>query len=181
MKRVNLQKICQISLFSALMAVTAMISIPFPIPFTLQTFSIFLAFMFLGGKSSLYCITTYIALGIFGLPVFAGFNAGLGYIFGASGGFIIGFFLSAVLYLILESCFGVGRKRKIAYSFFSLLLIYLTGALWFAFVYSDSTAFLVSLATSVLPFIFPDTVKLMLAFFVSEKLNNISTIKAKNT
>jgi hypothetical protein len=50
MKKTRLYDLLLISLFSALIAVCSFISIPTPIPFTLQTFALFTALMTLGGK-----------------------------------------------------------------------------------------------------------------------------------
>lgn len=163
----------RISLFSALIAVSAMISIPFPIPVTLQTFAIFLAFFTLGGARALWAIVIYTALGIIGLPVFASFGAGIGYVLGASGGFVIAFPIAAAAFLVLESIFGLSEKRKIIYACISLLLIYLIGSLWFAFVYSEGNGFFAALLVCVLPYIPIDAVKLLLAYTVSKRLKKL--------
>ena len=168
----------KISLFSALIAVSAMISIPFPIPVTLQTFAIFLAFFTLGGTKAFAAVTVYTALGIVGLPVFAGFNSGIGYILGASGGFVIAFLLSAILFASLEAIFGKADRKRIAYAALALVFIYIIGNVWFAFVYSSGKGFFASLAVTVLPFIPFDALKLVLAYTVSKRLNKlISTRK----
>ena len=113
MKQSSVNSMLKISLFSALIVVSAMISIPFPIPITLQTFAIFLAFFTLGGVKAFAAVTVYTALGIVGLPVFAGFNSGVGYILGASGGFVIAFPLSAILFAVLEAVFGKSNKKRL--------------------------------------------------------------------
>ena len=79
----------RIALFAALMAVCAWIVVPAPIPFTMQTFAIFLAAAVLGGKGGVIATMVYIALGVLGLPVFSGGKAGIGVLFGATGGYII--------------------------------------------------------------------------------------------
>ena len=173
MEKNSISTMLKISLFSALIAVCAMISIPFPIPVTLQTFAIFLAFFTLGGKGALSAILVYTALGIVGLPVFAGFGAGVGYLLGASGGFVLAFPLSAALFIALESAFGNSNKKKIVYAIVSLLFIYLVGSVWFALVYSGKEGFLASLAICALPYVPIDAVKLVLAYAVSERLKKL--------
>ena len=164
----------KISLFSALIAVSAMISIPFPVPVTLQTFAVFLALFTLGGTKALIAITVYTALGIVGLPVFAGFNSGIGYILGASGGFVIAFPLAAALFALLETVFGRSDKKRLFYSLIALAFIYFAGSLWFALVYSGNAGFLTTLTACVIPFVPFDALKLGLAFTVSKRLNKLT-------
>lgn len=173
MGKSNINKMLKISVFSALIAVCAMISIPFPIPVTLQTFAIFLAFFTLGGAGSLLAITVYTALGIVGLPVFAGFGSGIGYILGASGGFVLAFPIAATVFLLLEVLFGKTEKKSIVYASLTLILIHLIGSLWFAFVYSGADGFFAALAIAALPYIPLDIVKLVLAFAVSKRLKKL--------
>lgn len=174
MRKNSIGTMLKISLFSALIAVCAMISIPFPIPITLQTFAIFLAFFTLGGRGALSAILVYTALGIVGLPVFAGFGAGVGYLLGASGGFVLAFPLSAILFIALEWIFGASSKRKIVYAIISLLFIYFIGTLWFSLVYSGKEGFLASFAICALPYIPIDAVKLALAYAVSLRLKRLA-------
>lgn len=173
MKRNSINKMLKISLFSALIAVSAMISIPFPVPVTLQTFAIFLAFFTIGGGGTLPAVLIYTALGIVGLPVFAGFNSGIGYILGATGGFVIAFVISAFVFLSFELAFGKSKKKRLCYSLVALILIYLIGSIWFAVVYSKSEGFFAALAVCALPFIPIDLIKLGLAYTVSKRLNKI--------
>lgn len=63
-------------LFTALIAVGAFIKIsipvqPFPMNFTLQFFFVLLAGLLLGGKQAFFCVLTYLAVGLAGVPVFA--------------------------------------------------------------------------------------------------------------
>ena len=85
-KHGNVLDIVYIGVFAALIAVCAWISIPTTIPFTLQTLGIFTAIGVLGGKRGTVSILVYIILGMIGLPVFAGFNGGIGVLFNATGG-----------------------------------------------------------------------------------------------
>ena len=52
-----------IALFAVVMAVCAWISIPAAVPFTLQTFGVFLAVGVLGGKRGTVAVTLYLLLG----------------------------------------------------------------------------------------------------------------------
>ncbi|MEI3229118.1 MAG: biotin transporter BioY [Lachnospiraceae bacterium] len=83
-----------IAIFAVLIAICSWISIPTTVPFTLQTFAVFLAVGVLGGKRGTLSILIYLLLGAIGVPVFAGFTGGIGIVLGTTGGYIIGFLFS---------------------------------------------------------------------------------------
>ena len=85
------------SLFAALTAVCAWLSIPIPpVAFTLQTFGLLLTLGVLGGKWGSISIWLYLLLGLVGLPVFSGFRFGAAALLDATGGFLWGFAAGAV-------------------------------------------------------------------------------------
>ena len=90
------QELARAALFAALIAICSWISIPTAVPFTLQTFAVFLALGVLGGKLGTLSVAVYLLLGAVGLPVFAGFQGGLGALLGATGGYLAGFLLTAL-------------------------------------------------------------------------------------
>ena len=61
-----------ISLSAALIAVCSYITIPAPVPFTLQVFGVAFALCFLGGARGTVAVLLYLSLGAIGLPVLAG-------------------------------------------------------------------------------------------------------------
>ena len=65
------------ALFAALMAVCSWITIPYVVPFTMQTFAVFVALDLLGWRGTLITVLVYMALGAVGLPVFSGFSGGV--------------------------------------------------------------------------------------------------------
>ncbi|MBR6474866.1 MAG: biotin transporter BioY, partial [Lachnospiraceae bacterium] len=83
---------------AALIAACSWITIPFMVPFTLQTFAVFTIVGLLGGRKGFLSILVYILLGAVGLPVFSGFKGGIGVLAGTTGGYIIGFLFIALIY-----------------------------------------------------------------------------------
>ena len=73
------------------MAVCAWISVPGPVPFTLQTMGVFLAVGLLGGRLGSLAVGAYLLLGAVGLPVFSGFSGGVASFAGPTGGYLVGF------------------------------------------------------------------------------------------
>lgn len=155
-----------IGLFVGLMAICSWISIPTAIPFTMQTFAIFLAVMILGGKRGTLAIVVYLLLGLVGVPVFAGFSAGPGVLFGTTGGYLIGFVFSGLLVWLMERI----ADRKVWVQMLSMLLgmvtYYIIGTIWFMVVYGNTNgpvSLLTALGWCVFPFVIPDLVKAALA------------------
>ena len=68
-------KIVYTGIFAVLLAICSWISIPTMIPFTLQTFGVFLTLLLLGGKQGTLAIFIYLLLGSIGIPVFSNFFA----------------------------------------------------------------------------------------------------------
>lgn len=162
-----------IALFTALIAVCSWITVPFVIPFTLQTFAVFTTVALLGGKRGTVSVVCYILLGLVGLPVFSNFNSGVSAIFGATGGYIMGFVLMALIMWGCEKLFGEKTSVLVISMFAGLIVCYLFGSVWYAFVYMHSTGtagFVGAIMQCVLPFIIPDTIKILLALLVKKRL-----------
>ena len=64
-------------IFAVLLAVCSWLSVPTVIPFTLQTFGIFLTLLILGGRQGTITILIYLLLGLVGIPVFSNFARGI--------------------------------------------------------------------------------------------------------
>ena len=155
-----------IAMFAVVMAVCAWISIPAAVPFTLQTLGVFLAVGMLGGKRGTLAVLIYLLLGAVGMPVFAGFNGGLGYMLGATGGYIVGFVLSALVMWAVEA--ALGRKTWVlAVSMvLGLAVCYVFGTAWFMVVYARNSGpigLMTALGWCVIPYVVPDLVKIALA------------------
>jgi biotin transport system substrate-specific component len=152
------------SLFAALIAVCAWISVPvFDIAFTLQTLGIFLSLGLLGGKKGCAAIAIYLLLGAAGMPVFSGFRGGLGALIGVTGGFLWGFLLSGLTYWALE------RFGKLPAMIAGQLICYLCGCIWF-YLYAGGGIWVI-LLRCVVPFLIPDAAKLYLAYILTRRLS----------
>ena len=89
--------IITVFLGSLLLIASAKIKVPlYPVPMTLQPLAVLMIAMLFGGKLATLTVGLYIFKGIIGLPVFA-FGGGLMYLMGPTGGFILGFFVSAFI------------------------------------------------------------------------------------
>jgi biotin transport system substrate-specific component len=83
---------------TALTALSAQVIIPmYPVPFTMQTFVVLIVGSTLGTTRGTLSMLLYAVLGLVGLPIFGGASSGAAVLFGASGGYIIGFIFAAAL------------------------------------------------------------------------------------
>ena len=168
--------IVYIAVFAVIMAICSWISIPAAVPFTLQTFGVFIAVGILGGKRGTLSVLVFILLGAIGVPVFAGFSGGLGVLAGTTGGYIIGFLFSALVMWAMEAIWGKSPVVQILSMIAGLIVCYAMGTVWFMVVYTKTSG-AVSLGTvlgwCVIPFIIPDLVKIALAFVLSRRVRKL--------
>ena len=169
----NIKQIIYIALMTVVIVLCSWINVPTAImvPFTMQTFGIFCALLLLGGKCGTMSVLLYILLGAVGLPVFSGFNSGIGALLGPTGGYILGFLLCAIIYRIFER-----RIKDLPLLVIGNLVCYLFGTLWFVYVYSSggkSISFGAALMLCVVPYIVPDAIKLLLAVVVSRRVKKL--------
>ena len=165
--------IVYIAVFAVIMAICSWISIPAAVPFTLQTFGVFVAVGVLGGKRGTLSILVFILLGAIGVPVFAGFSGGIGVLAGTTGGYIIGFLFSALVMWAMEKLPGKNAFTQILSMILGLVVCYAFGTVWFMAVYSRANGpvgLAAVLGWCVIPFIIPDLVKIAVAFGLSKKL-----------
>lgn len=171
--------IAYIGLFVAIMAVCAWISIPAAVPFTLQTFGVFISVGLLGGKRGCIAIASYILLGLVGIPVFAGFSGGFGALAGPSGGYIVGFLLSAFVMWGVTAKFGQKTFVLGLSMVLGLLVCYAFGTAWFILFYmatTGSVGLVTVLGWCVFPFIIPDLCKAGLALLLTKRLKRYTSL-----
>lgn len=170
--------IVNISLFTTLLAVCAWICIPMAVPFTMQTFAVFLAMLVLGGKRGTMVIFIYLLLGLIGVPVFSGGTAGIGSLLGPTGGYMIGWVFLGLFVFLGDKIVGKGMKKRMQFTilFIGLVICYFFGTLWFVKIYANNGEFIgfaSALSICVFPYVIPDIMKMFLAFLVSKRMKNI--------
>lgn len=162
----KVRNMARCALFSALLAVCAWISVPVgDISFTLQTFGVFLALGLLGGKWGTASVFVYLLLGAAGVPVFSGFRGGIGALAGATGGYLVGFLFTGLIYWLITHLGG----KPILAMILGLLSCYVFGTAWFWFSYAQGGLGLI-LIKCVIPYLLPDALKLSLAWFFTGRL-----------
>lgn len=144
-----------------------------PVPITAQSFSVLLVGGALGFRRGILSVGLYLAAGLL-LPVYAGGASGIdtflarndgGWVFGATGGYLLGFLLAAGLVGRLAE---LGWDRHVGGAVVAMLCgnlaIYVVGIPWLMLAtgFDLSTA----IAKGLAPFVFGDVLKLALAGMV---------------
>ena len=152
--------------------VSAKIQVPFyPIPMTMQTFVVLIIGMTFGLKLGVASVLLYLIEGVIGLPVFAGTpekGIGLAYMVGPTGGYLLGFIVSAGTLGWLSS---KGWDRNVFLTLAAMTIgtaiIFIFGMVWLGaiigwekpilehglFPFIPGAAFKIALAAAILPLI----------------------------
>ena len=165
----NIRAISYGAICVSLMAVCSWISIPFAIPFTLQTFAVFFTTALMGTKRALIALIAYLLLGACGMPVFSGFTGGISAFLGPAGGFITGFVPAVLISGIIMK--NGGSVRMISGMLAGLTSLYAMGSLWYMLAYDAS--FTAVMSVCILPFIPGDIAKILLAAYLGKRLKRV--------
>ena len=172
MGKTKTRDLCLVAMMATLIAVCSWISIPAPVPFTMQTFAVFSALALLGGARGTAAVVLYLLLGALGLPVFSGFSGGVGVLLGATGGYLLGFLLTGLCRWLFEAL-GAPPFWRSASLVFGLALCYAFGTAWFLLIYERTSGplpWLTALSWCVFPFVLPDLAKLALALTLARRI-----------
>lgn len=141
------------------------------VPITLQTFAVLLSGAVLGARRGALAVLLYLAVGAAGAPVFAERKAGIGVLFGATGGYLVSFVLAAfVVGWLVERVRERGLTLNTtaivgACAVASFVVVYPIGASWLKLRLGLSAAD--TLKFGVLPFMFGDILKCFAAAVVA--------------
>ncbi len=145
--------------------VSAKISIPFfPVPMTMQTFVVLMIGMSYGWRLGGATILLYLAEGAMGLPVFSGTperGIGLAYMVGPTGGYLVGFVISAVTVgWLAERGWGRNAFTTLVAMTLGTAVIFAAGLIWLGSVIGWDKPIL---ALGLTPFVFAAVLKIALA------------------
>lgn len=153
-------------LLASLLAASAWIVVPVgPVPVTLQVLIIVLIALLSTPLWAAATVATYLALGAAGLPVFSAGGAGVGVLFGPTGGYLTGFLLAAVAGAWVRGVCGKQKFADIAAAAVCIVVTYTVGTLQLAAVANLSP--LAAIGAGVLPFIAIDVVKAAVATVIA--------------
>lgn len=173
MKNLKTKEITLCALFASLTAILSQITIPIgPVPVNFTHLSTFLAAGLLGSRLGALSQLTFVLMGAAGLPVFSGFNGGLTRIAGPTGGYIIGYVVSAYVTGWVLERFGKRTVKTLALSILAgWLVTYSFGTLWFSYI--THTSFTAALSLCVIPFLPGDLLKTCITIVLVRRLYSV--------
>ncbi|MFD2206956.1 biotin transporter BioY [Kiloniella antarctica] len=160
-----LTKMLMVVVGSLALWASAKVQIPFyPVPMTMQTTVVFAIGMAFGWRLGGLTIMLYLFEGVMGLPVFSGSpekGIGLAYIMGPTGGYLLGFFVSAVvLGWLAEKGWDRNYFSTAVAMVIGNVVIYAFGLAWLGSIVGWDKPLL---AWGMTPFLLGDVIKLVLA------------------
>lgn len=170
----KIRELTKISMCVALLCISAYISIPLPFTpamITCLTIVVNLSGLIMSPKKSFLTLLIYILIGAIGVPVFVGGTAGLGKIFGPTGGFIFGYLIAAPTISILKGKDNNFIRYILVTALVGAPIIYVCGTI--SMVLVQNVSIMQALFMSVFPFIVGDFIKCILASFIAIKLNKV--------
>lgn len=157
-----LKRSLAIGLAVLLVAASAQITVPIPlnpVPVTLQPLAILVVGGLLGPAAGATALVLYLALGILGLPVFAGGSAGFVHVLGPTGGYLMAFPAAAAV-AGLGTRGGAGVARVLVYCLLAMAVIHLGGIAHLALLSGDPMK---AFHVGFMPFFTGDLLKVGLA------------------
>lgn len=154
------------ALFAAVTCVLAPLAVPIgPVPISLTNLVIYISLYVLGWKQGTITYIVYLLLGLAGLPVFSGFEGGIGKFAGPTGGYLAGFILMSVICGIFIEKWNGTTPLHITLNMVGMILgtaaAYAFGTAWFCI--STGTGVMAALTVCVFPFIIGDLIKMVVA------------------
>lgn len=176
----NINKLAMTFLMACITGLMAQIVIPLPwtpVPITAQTFAVLTAGILLGRYWGGLSMVLYLLIGIAGVPWFTGMTGGITAVTGATGGFLIGFIITA----LFMGYTGNYNNTKSFKSILGLLLvsnfafIYIPGLIglgvWLYIVNGTIPDIGTLLIMGLLPFIAGDLIKISGAAILAKAVN----------
>jgi biotin transport system substrate-specific component len=155
-----------VALGAVVVAASAQVVVPVPfspVPMTLQPLAVLAVGGVLGAVGGASALVLYLALGMLGLPVFAGGGAGLGHVLGPTGGYLLAFPAAAAVAGAVAAPGSDGRTsllRALAACALGLVVIHAGGLAQLAALGLDPAQ---ALRVGFVPFFTGDLLKVGLA------------------
>ncbi|TQF00267.1 MAG: biotin transporter BioY [Spiribacter salinus] len=151
-----------------ILAISAKVAVPmWPVPITMGTFAVLTLGAAYGPRLGLATIAAYMIVGMMGFDVFAGSSAekaGITYMMGGTGGYLLGYVLATVaLGLLARAGWDRSAPKMAGAMLVGNAIIYAPGLLWLGVLYGWDKPLL---EWGLTPFLIGDGLKLALAAMI---------------
>ncbi len=167
------KELTTIALMTAIICISAPISIPIPfspVALTLCTFALYLSVYILKPKQAIAATALYLFIGAIGVPVFSGYTAGIAKFAGPGGGYLVGYIFLVAISAYFVRKFPASPQLQMTGTLLGTLVTYTIGTFWLAKI--TNTGFIAALPMGALVFIPLDIVKIILACVLGRKIQN---------
>lgn len=169
-KPLSTREMSAAAIFAGITAVMAQISLPLPftpVPVSMCLVAVYMAGLFLPPKTAVVSQLVYLLIGAVGLPVFSGFQGGVGRLLGPTGGYLLAYPLMVLVISLPLNRPGAEHARHNGSRLVqaramlavaaSMAVLYAGGTLWLSYISAIPMQEAAKLA--VLPFVLIDAFK----------------------
>lgn len=177
-KQLNIASMTKIALLTALLSVSSYFVIPLPftpIVLSVHTIMVNVIGLVLKPVEAVYTILIYLLMGVIGIPVFSAGSAGIGKLFGPTGGFYFGF-----LFAVIAISLCKGKKRRlfryiVVTVCLGLPIQHICAVLFMCF--HNGFQVQSAIVTVSLPFLLGDIIKCIMASMLGVTMNKVLSNK----
>lgn len=167
--RSNVYPLAMTAVMAALIAAVSPFSLLIgPIPLSLCTLMLYMTPYILGWRRGAVATLVFILLGMVGIPVFTGFQGGIGKVLGPTGGYIAGYIPLVIITGLAVRFFPKNRVVQFWGMIAATAVLYTLGTAWFCVQSRNDLQEAVALC--VFPFIPGDLIKMVIAMVVGPEL-----------
>jgi len=168
-KSFSIYNMVLMALFASVICIVGPLAVPVgPVPISLMNLVLFMSVYVLGWKKGTIAYLVYLCIGLIGLPVFSGFEGGIGKLMGPTGGYLVGFIFTTIVSGIIIEKWGCKKFVVGVGMGLGMLIAYGFGTAWFCA--STGNGIVQALWLCVLPFVLGDIVKIIVAISIGNML-----------
>ncbi len=157
--------------FVIMTSLSAYVSVPLPgtaVPMTLQSLFVILAGAVLGPWAGAAAMVSYLGVGLAGAPVFSVGHAGIAWLLGPTGGYLIAFPAAACAVGLLAGGRDAGGPRVLAALLVGTMVIFVGGVAQLLVITNQT--FATVFALGVAPFMVGGVIKALIALMVTRQI-----------
>ena len=167
----NVYPLAMTAMMAAVIAAVSPFAIPIgPISLSLCTLILYMTPYILGWQRSAIAVLVFILLGVVGIPVFTGFQGGMGKVLGPTGGYIAGYIPLVIVTGLAVRAFPKKRTLQFLGMVAATAVLYALGTVWYMF--QSGNPLDVAMKWCVIPFIPGDLIKMAVAMTLGPVLRD---------